>query len=40
MIGRDSMDVMNGDGVWPDVAGVAAAGVICLTMFGLAKGIG
>ncbi len=40
MIGRDSKDDMNGYGVWPYVAGFAAAGVVCLIMFGLAKSIG
>jgi len=39
MIGRDSKDDMNGYGIWSYVVGFAAAGVICLIMFGLAKSI-
>lgn len=40
MVGRDSRNDMNSYGIWPYVAGVLAAGVICLIMFGLALSIG
>ncbi|MDZ4135964.1 MAG: dihydroxy-acid dehydratase [Paracoccaceae bacterium] len=40
MIGRDSRNDMNKYGHWPYVAGVAAAALVCLIMFGLAKSIG